>query len=560
MKRPSALFAVCTLALAAAALAVRLPRLAQRPMHGDEANQAAKAGILLETGVYEYDPKEHHGPSLYWLTVPSLRLSGANDFAHSTETAYRAVPVVFGASLIVLLLLVADGLGRGPAIIAGILTALSPAMVFYSRYYVQETLLVFFTFAAIGSAWRYCRTRSLGWAIAAGASFGLMHATKETWILAAAAMAAGLILAGLSRSFALPGWVVKAERSDAPGVLRAIGAHLRPGAILAAAVAACLVAVALYSSFGTSWRGPLDSILAYQTYFQRGSDAGIHAHPWDYYLRLLVANRPAKGFFWTEGLIVGLAGVGFVTSLSRWERAGVRAVQGGWATGFCRFLAFYTLVLTVLYSAIPYKTPWCLLSFLHGMILLAGIGAWAILRRLPGWPLKALAAVGLAAGVAHLAWQCYALNFRYCADHQRNPWVYAHTSSNVLELASRMERLAGLSPDGHDMVIHVVTPENCWPLPWYLRRFNADRIGYWQDPAAWSKDTAQHPPPSVIILTPDVQEAVDAHLAASYTVSYNRQMLYGLRPEVFLSVYVRDDLWQKFLSAAVRGNKAGNSQ
>jgi hypothetical protein len=29
-------------------------------------------------------------------------------------------------------------------------------------------------------------------------------------------------------------------------------------------------------------------------------------------------------------------------------------------------LAFYTLILLALYSAIPYKTPWCLLGFLHG--------------------------------------------------------------------------------------------------------------------------------------------------------------------------------------------------
>jgi hypothetical protein len=42
------------------------------------------------------------------------------------------------------------------------------------------------------------------------------------------------------------------------------------------------------------------------------------------------------------------------------------------------------------------------------------------------------------------------------------------------------------------------------------------------------------------VLSPDVQEAVDAHLRAAY----NKQMLFGLRPGVFVSVYVRDDLWQ----------------
>ena len=50
-------------------LAVRLPH-SPRPMHGDEANQAVRTGMLLETGRYDYDPQDHHGPSLYWLTLP----------------------------------------------------------------------------------------------------------------------------------------------------------------------------------------------------------------------------------------------------------------------------------------------------------------------------------------------------------------------------------------------------------------------------------------------------------------------------------------------------------
>jgi predicted membrane-bound mannosyltransferase len=98
------------------------------------------------------------------------------------------------------------------------------------------------------------------------------------------------------------------------------------------------------------------------------------------------------------------------------------------------------------------------------------------------------------------------------------------------------------------MVIHVVTPENVWPLPWYLRRFRPSHIGYWPDPAAWSDESANYPPPSVIILTPESQPTVDAHLRAQY----NRQMMFGLRPGVFLSVYVRDDLWQAFVGAGTR--------
>lgn len=191
MKPPrigSVVFVACMVVVTAGAAGLRFAGLGQRPMHPDEANQAVKAGILLETGRYEYSPDEHHGPSLYWLTVPVLRLLGAHDLAHTSEGEYRLVPALFGVALVALVFLVSDGLGRGPTVLAAAFTALSPAMVFYGRYYIQETLLVFFTFAAIACGWRYLRSRSAGWAIAAGGFVGLMHATKETWVLAAAAM------------------------------------------------------------------------------------------------------------------------------------------------------------------------------------------------------------------------------------------------------------------------------------------------------------------------------------------------------------------------------------
>ena len=630
MRRSTVLFVVCILLLAAAALAIRVPRLSVRPMHGDEANQAVKAGLLLETGVYRYDPSDHHGPILYWLTLPSLWLNGTQDFAHSSEFAYRIVPVVFGAGLIVLLLLVADGIGRPAALVAGALSAISPALVFYSRYYIQETLLVFFTLAAIGAAWRYVRTPSIGWALAAGVCVGLMHTTKETWIIAAAAMGMGAVLA-----------ITWTRWRD--GSVPSLRPCWRPWHLLAAAIAACAVAVLVYSAGGADWRAPVESVRAYASYWQRGrgaGDAGIHAHPWYWYLQLLLAYRPARGFFWSEAFIVGLAAIGGVAALvakapprnnslapvPRGEGWGgltqktegrvdaadaegqscqpivtspacgrgpdvseapmfraipprlgnplpgltARPLPEGevpleaeqqrkhetfpsvqdWGQGriyFGRFLAFYTPVLTALYAAITYKTPWCLLSFLTPMILLAGIGVAAILRWMPNWPAKTLVALLLVAGAAHLGRESYQLNFRFFAD-LRNPYVYAHSSGDVVELAKQMERLAQASPDGHDLVIHVVTPENYWPLPWYLRQFNRNHIGYWQDVSAWRDDTRPYPPPPVIMLAAEVQAEVDAHLRAGY----NQQMMYGLRPGVLLQVYVREDLWQAFTAAAAK--------
>ncbi len=248
---------LCLLAgLVLLAAAFRLPRLAARPMHADEANQALKAADLWQTGNYHYDVADHHGPSLYWLTLPSLWLSGARDLAATTESNYRVVPLVFGIALVGLMLLFADGLGLPAVAVAGVLTAVSPASVYFSRYYIQEMLLLFFTTALMASAWRYVRSRSLAWAIAAGAALGMMHATKETWVLSAAAM-----LAAAALTLAWSRW------HNVSGTLRvptAGGTRSVPDtwALLAALATAGLVAAAFYTSLGSNPHGLWDSIRA----------------------------------------------------------------------------------------------------------------------------------------------------------------------------------------------------------------------------------------------------------------------------------------------------------
>ncbi len=171
---------------------------------------------------------------LYYLTLPSAWLTSDGTFAGTSEFTFRIVPVIFGVGVVLLLLLVGDGIGRPAAVCAGILTAISPAMVYYSRYYIQEMLLVFFTFAAIGAGWRYIRTRHIGWALATGAALGLMHATKETCILAFAAMGA-----------ALAATVVLERRSmDSPPPIRA---YLKPWHIVAAVGLGLAVSVAFFT-------------------------------------------------------------------------------------------------------------------------------------------------------------------------------------------------------------------------------------------------------------------------------------------------------------------------
>ena len=559
MKR-TAIYGVLIAAMGVGAFLVRAHRLDRRPMHHDEANQAVRCGWLLETGEYKYDPDEHHGPSLYFLTLPIAWLTSGKSFAATSEWTFRFLPVLAGIGVILLLPLVRDGTGLRGSLAAAVLLAVSPAFLFYNRFYIQESLLVFFTFGAIASGWRYAQTRKAAWAVTTGVGVGLMHATKETCVIAYAGMGAGLLAAG--------------HRPLIAGLReRTLRRHIGLGV-----AAAAIVSVVLFSSFFTHWKGPVDSVRTYFVYLGRaGGENTDHVHPWYFYLKLLFWSPAAGKLLWSEGAVLLLALVGGVAAFAGGGRRGSRPSSsetgpvppdggsgatptssresqverqhpGGASRGFVRFLVVYTALTTAAYSVIPYKTPWCMLSFYLGMVLLAGVGAGEVLLASRRIPVLAAGALLLLGATAHLGRQAHRTLFVFDAD-TRNPHVYAHTSRDYLKLVKRLDEIAAVNPAGRNMLIWSVTnPRDMWPLPWYVRDFNQERIGYWTDPGRLDFDfSPTHPQPAILVVSPEFEETLRNRLGSDYLVEY-----YGLRNEVLLSLFIRRDLWDAFIATRSR--------
>ena len=151
----SGIYRAAFLFIAIASLAIRVPDLDRRPMHTDEAVQGLKFGDLLEKNYYSYDHHEYHGPTLYYFTLIPAWILGEKDIAAVDEKTLRIVPVFFGFLLIPVLFLFTGGFDRRILLISAFLAAVSPVMVFYSRYYIQEMLLTGFTYAAIASGYRF---------------------------------------------------------------------------------------------------------------------------------------------------------------------------------------------------------------------------------------------------------------------------------------------------------------------------------------------------------------------------------------------------------------------
>ena len=549
--RPPLLFAALWTAVVVGSAALRLASLGNRPMHCDEAVHAIKFGKLLECDDYVYDPREYHGPSLNFLTLPIARAASARTLAEMTEIHLRLLPAIFGMVLVGLVWLVRDELGHGAACCAALLSAVSPAMVFYSRYYIQEMLLVAFTFGAMVALWRYARVaaapvpeqrgarrrawlRQGSWLVLLGLCVGMMHATKETCVIALAAMA-------VAAALAMPD-------------LRRIGARrlMLSGAVVVLTGAS--VSALLFSSFLNNPRGVVDSLSTYFYYLGRASgegSVGRHVYPWHYYVRSLFWWQHGSGPIWTEAWIAALALVGLVAAvLGR----GFKSTS----LPIVRFLSIYTVLMTVIYSAMPYKTPWCALGFLHGMILLAGVGATVLVRSAPGYVLKTLAIGVLVAATGHLGWEAYRASFRAYEDPD-NPYVYAHTTSDVPLLVERLKRIAAAHADGQAMHVQVICPDDdYWPLPWYLRGFS--RVG-------WFGKAPDGPAAPLILTQPEMEPSLLKYLYEDQLPGRRRLYVpflpdgedrdWQLRPHVPLRAYVRLDLWEAYRSEGIRNRGQG---
>jgi predicted membrane-bound mannosyltransferase len=206
-----------------------------------------------------------------------------------------------------------------------------------------------------------------------------------------------------------------------------------------------------------------------------------------------------------------------------------------------RFITFYTLIITAIYSIIPYKTPWNLLSFYHGMIILAGIGIAGIIKNIKSTYGRRWIALFIAFGCLHLLWQAYQANYRY-HEAPVNPYVYAHPLSGVKQIAQSLDEYAAVAESGKNMRIDVICPlSEVWPLWWYLRDY--PNFGFWTEVV----DTI--PPARLILATPEFEQDLLHKFYAVPPPGQRHLYLplyrdhYFIRPGIEMYGYVRKDLW-----------------
>ncbi len=477
--------------IALLALAVRLPRLGERPMHTDESINAYIVGQLLAGEGFHYDPQDRHGPGLAAETLPVVKLLGVKTFAGLTESQLRLVPALTGAATVLLFGAGVEMFGFTACLVAGLLFAFAPLPVYYSRYFIHETLFVAATLGLMLCGWRAWQMKSVRASALAGGWAALMLACKETAVLHFFALGlAGLVC-----------WIFSSQKKSA--------AEFLPPKILLAAFAVFLFAVVLlFTWFGQNWQvfASLPHTISYLA--ARAGGEG-HEKPFWYYLRLLGGGG-------SGGIILAAAALGlFATG----RKCFIQPKPGQPDPRL--FLAIYACVILAIYSAIPYKTPWLALNFWLPLALLAGLGAEWLGQ--PAGNLRWWFGIATVVVAGLLANDTLNRAFAHPAD-ENNPYAYAHTSEDLLRLPARLEALARQNKWSNPRIAVVAT--DAWPLPWYLRKFS--RVGFWQP----GQETG---PADLFITTADVSGPLADRLK-SFRPEY-----FGVRPEVLLVLWSPPD-------------------
>jgi uncharacterized protein (TIGR03663 family) len=430
------------LVVALCGFGLRLPQLGARPMHTDEAVNAYIVGQLLAGDAFTYDSQDRHGPALFVLALPLVRMQGGRTFSDLTESELRLAAVLAGTVTILLFGAAVEIFGFLPCLIAAALFAGASLPVYYDRYFIHESLFVAVTFAWILSGWRACATKSIAWAALAGACAAFMLACKETAIIHFFAGAAAATIF----------WLWNWRGKSLAGLLRVRAVAVAAGSFL-------LVFLAVFTWFGRTRNAPGALLKAVPHFLARAGGEG-HQKPFWYYGQLLTNG-------WSGGLLLALACFGVFLTIRKRDPS---------AFGF---LAYYALFLSGIYSLIPYKTPWLALNFWVPIALFAG-RAVESLWRVAAKSLNVRAAIPAFGILGTLAAACIAHDtrqrvFKQPAD-EMNPYAYAHTSEDLLGLPPEIDELASQNAIKAPRI--AVIASDPWPLPWYLRHFT--QVGFWQ--------------------------------------------------------------------------------
>jgi len=300
-------------------------------------------------------------------------------------------------------------------------------MVFYSRYAIHEvvfalSLVLFFYF--------WLRARNGDWSksvvVGLGLSLGSMMSLKKTFFIFI-----GCLLIADSIHFRL--YLGRAKE-----FLFVVGI-------------AFLFAAVLFTGGFQDSSGIRNFFEAFTFWKNTGDTGNGHAKPAYYWIQIMAQYE------WP--MVLGLIASPFVLFLKKAPEVRLLVVMT-----FGHFLA---------YTIIPYKTPWCMISFYWGFAIYLGyLIAGSHWKWTKHWVLK----MAIVFGVLFSINESYRVAYRD-VDSNDHPYIYGQTFRSFMGPLNKIVAKGKTNPDWRKVTRIQVVSEFTWPLPWVLGEFGS--VGYY---------------------------------------------------------------------------------
>ncbi|MFM9905826.1 MAG: glycosyltransferase family 39 protein [Pyrinomonadaceae bacterium] len=151
------LWFACAVLVTAVAAFLRFFWLDLKPLHHDEGVNGFFLTNLVRDGIYKYDPGNYHGPTLYYIALPFVELFGLKTIPIRVSVA------IFGVLTVILALFLKRYIGKTGSIFAALFLALSPGMVYISRYFIHEIFFIFLSLAIVVAVLLFIERRKAGY-------------------------------------------------------------------------------------------------------------------------------------------------------------------------------------------------------------------------------------------------------------------------------------------------------------------------------------------------------------------------------------------------------------
>ena len=408
-------------------LLFRFHDLGIRPPHHDESVNGWFVDGILSRGYYIYDPQNYHGPLFFYILTLFEKI-----FGRSIESL-RFSTVIFASLITFTPFLFRKWIGMPAAWIAALIFTLSPALIFYSRYSIHETP---FALACILFFYFWLRIREEGFhfktILGFGFTLGAMATLKENFVLYGASL--GLAEAVVWAYDRKP--PVKFDRQFWLGLLAGF------------TIAAVIIAVT-FTGFFQDPNGIPNFFKAFALWFQTGEKGNGHQKPFFYWIKIMAE------FEWYA--LIGL----LLTPLA-FNRKVPQEL---------RLVSVLSAALWLLYSIVSYKTPWCMLSYYWGLILVTSYWSAKLLATRYRYAVLTVGALGL----IYCGYRAYDVAYAN-PDQENHAYIYGQTFHDMMVPLNQIVARGKADPNLHQTLRMQVSSSFTWPLPYVLGEFK--QVGY----------------------------------------------------------------------------------